>query len=89
MGPNPNTAYLVELIGGLFGFFGIGYLYAGKSSDGIIRLIAGILCNVTVAISAALTGGICACIALPAYIVVAILSAQAIKNTLLQQYQNP
>jgi TM2 domain-containing membrane protein YozV len=88
-GPNPSTAYLVELIGGLFGFFGIGYLYAGKTGDGIARLLAGIACNITVGISAAFTAGICACIALPVYIVLAILSAGAVKNMLLKQYQNP
>jgi hypothetical protein len=88
-GPNPNTAYLAELLGGLFGFFGIGYMYAGKTGEGVIRLIVGIVCNIIVGISAALTVGICAFIALPVYIVVAVVSAGAIKNSLLRQYQNP
>ena len=89
VGPNPNTAYLVELIGGLFGFFGIGYMYAGKTSEGVVRLVIGIACNIIIGISAALTVGICAFIALPVYIVVAITSAGAIKNLLLKPYQNP
>src|SRR5258706_9224028 len=86
MGPDPNTAFIIELIGGLFGFFGIGYMYAGKTNEGVGRLVAGIVCNVVVAFSAVLTSGICACIAIPAYVGIAIVSAGAVTNMLLQQY---
>jgi len=36
---DPNTAFLIELVCGFFGFLGVGYLYAGRMSDGILRLI--------------------------------------------------
>lgn len=36
---DPNTAFLLELILGLFGILGIGYLYIGRNEDGLIRLI--------------------------------------------------
>jgi TM2 domain-containing membrane protein YozV len=36
---DPNTAFVVELLAGFFGFLGIGYMYAGRTNEGIIRLI--------------------------------------------------
>jgi hypothetical protein len=43
---DPGTAFLVELILGIFGFLGIGYLYAGRTNDGIIRLVAFLAYNI-------------------------------------------
>ncbi len=37
---DPNTAFLLELVPGLLGFLGIGYMYAGRTNEGVIRLIA-------------------------------------------------
>jgi hypothetical protein len=31
---------LIELVGGIFGLLGLGYLYAGRTNDGLIRLVA-------------------------------------------------
>ncbi|GIW08685.1 MAG: hypothetical protein KatS3mg060_3490 [Dehalococcoidia bacterium] len=42
---DPSTAFLLELIPGLFGFLGIGYLYAGRTNDGVIRLAAFLIYN--------------------------------------------
>lgn len=36
---DPQTAMVIEIVAGLLGFLGIGYLYAGKTNQGIIRLI--------------------------------------------------
>ena len=36
---DPQTAFLIELVGGLFGFLGFGYIYAGYTSDGVVRLL--------------------------------------------------
>ena len=36
---DPMVALLLELIGGFFGFLGIGWIYAGKPAGGIILLI--------------------------------------------------
>lgn len=83
---NPGTAFVLELIGGIFGLFGIGYMYAGKTSQGVIRLIVGILCNLVLGfIFVPLTAGICAFIAFPFYIGFAIISANSIKNYLTKQ----
>ena len=53
---DPNTAMLVELIPGLFGFLGIGYLYVGRTNDGIIRLIAWLIAVVLLWIGYAIAG---------------------------------
>lgn len=42
---DPSTAFLLELIPGLFGFLGIGYLYIGRTNDGVIRLAAFLVYN--------------------------------------------
>lgn len=36
---NPNIAMLIEVVFGIFGFLGIGYIYAGWRRDGFQRLI--------------------------------------------------
>ncbi len=35
---DPNTAMIIEIVGGYFGFLGIGYLYAGRTVAGLLRL---------------------------------------------------
>lgn len=40
---NPTTAALIAIIGGIFGFMGIGHIYAGKIGKGIIILVGGII----------------------------------------------
>ncbi len=36
-----DTAFLIELVGGVFGLFGLGHLYAGLTNTGIFRLVLG------------------------------------------------
>lgn len=36
---DPDTAFLIEIAGGFFGFLGLGYFYTGRTNDGLIRLI--------------------------------------------------
>ena len=38
-----DIAFIIELVGGIFGILGIGYMYAGLVKEGIIRLILWIL----------------------------------------------
>ena len=35
-----NNAFLIEVVGGILGFMGLGYMYAGRTNDGLVRLIA-------------------------------------------------
>ncbi len=89
-GPSPDTAYILNLLLGLFGFFGIGHMYAGRTGEGAVMLIVGILANILFGFLAAITAGFFACIAIPFYILFAILSANSIKKYLLDKYQqNP
>lgn len=86
-GPSPDTAYILNLIFGLFGLFGIGSMYAGKTGEGLIMLFGGIMMNLTVAVLGAITAGILACLALPFYVLFAVLSANSVKKYLLDKYQ--
>jgi len=36
---DPNTAMIIEILAGYFGFLGIGYLYVGKTAAGLLRLV--------------------------------------------------
>lgn len=38
-GQDPNTAFMLELIGGIVGLMGIGYIYMGRTNEGILRLV--------------------------------------------------
>lgn len=40
---NPTTAALIAIIGGIFGFMGIGHIYAGNLGKGLFILIGGIV----------------------------------------------
>jgi hypothetical protein len=35
---DPNTAMVIEILAGYLGFLGIGYLYAGRTAAGLLRL---------------------------------------------------
>lgn len=35
---DPDTAMVIEIVAGYFGFLGIGYLYAGRTAAGLLRL---------------------------------------------------
>jgi len=35
---DPNTAMIIEILAGFFGLLGIGYLYAGRTGGGLLRL---------------------------------------------------
>ncbi len=42
---DPDTAFIFELVGGILGFLGLGYLYVGRTNDGLIRLVGWFLYN--------------------------------------------
>ncbi len=88
-GPSPDTAFIIELIGGFFGLFGIGYMYAGKTSEGVLRLFAGIMANLFLGLMVTITYGICLVITVPIYIFLSITSANSIKKYLIRKNQHP
>lgn len=83
-----NTAFLLELVGGIFGVLGLGYLYVGRTNDGVLRLVLWLLYNVIayvsiVALAAAYVGCLCLPVQLAIQIGVPIWSASQLKKELL------
>jgi TM2 domain-containing membrane protein YozV len=93
---DPNTAFLIELVGGLFGLLGLGYFYVGRTNDGLVRLIALIVYELVaygvIAVLTTVTAGIAGCICAPIQLViqlgVAFWSANNLKNDMLKQQTN-
>ena len=87
---DPNNAFLVELVCGIFGFLGIGYLWAGRTSDGFLRLIAWWIYNIIAyLIIAALISVVIGCACLPFQFIIQVLvpfrSATGLKESLLAE----
>jgi len=85
---DPNTAFLIELVGGFFGLLGIGYIYVGRTSDGILRLVLWIVYDIIAAITitaliAVIVGVVCIPFQLVIQVCVPIWSASTLKNELL------
>lgn len=84
-----NTAFLIELLAGLFGFLGIGYIYVGRTNEGVTRLILFFIYNViawfVISLLFAILIGFCLVpIQLIIQIGVVIWSANTLKKDLLQ-----
>jgi hypothetical protein len=85
---DPNTAFLIELVGGFFGLLGLGYFYVGRSNDGVLRLVLwliyDLIAGVTIALLTALVIGIiCIPIQLVIQVGVPLWSATTLKNQML------
>jgi hypothetical protein len=84
---DPNTAFLPELIAGFLGLLGIGYIYAGRTNDGVIRLILWLAYGLTAACIIALlltvvVGFVCIPVQLVIQIGVPLWSAYVLKGEL-------
>ena len=80
-----SNTRILEVIFGLFGGFGIGWLYAGNYGVAIALLIFSVLYSVIGWSTITLTAGICSCIFIPVSLAIAFLSgnnarAWAMKN---------
>jgi TM2 domain-containing membrane protein YozV len=85
---DPNTVFLIEMVGGFFGFLGLGYFYVGRTNDGVLRLILWLVYGVTAAIIISLLlavfiGIICIPIQLAIQVGVPYWSANTLKNDML------
>lgn len=79
--PKDKTiALLIELLPGLFGFLGIGWLYAGSVGTGIALLLGFIAWNFFAIILDAITFGLFACLHIPANLVIIGVSAYMLNN---------
>lgn len=75
-----GLALVLEILPALFGFFGIGWIYAGVTSTGLIWLISVLGWEILAGIAIALTGGFAAFCVLPINIVLIVLSATNLNN---------
>lgn len=87
---DPNTVFLIELVGGFFGLLGIGYIYTGRTNEGILRLVLWLIyslitgCIISVLLAAYLVGIVCIPFQLIIQVGVPLWSATTLKNDLLQ-----
>lgn len=84
---DPNTAFLIELIGGFLGFLGVGYLYVERTNEGLKRLVLWLAYNITAwviitLLTAIIIGVICIPIQIVIQISVPIWSANTLKKEL-------
>ncbi len=82
-----NTAFLLELVGGFFGLLGIGYMYSGRTNDGVLRLVLWIIYDLIAGITISLLiavfiGVLCIPIQLVIQIGVPLWSANNLKKLL-------
>lgn len=77
---DPGTAIVLEILLGLLGFLGIGYLYAGYTTEGILRLIGWWIALGIGAVLVVVTFGIGSLCLIPVMIAVPILSGLALKK---------
>lgn len=91
---DPNTAFLIELVGGFFGLLGLGHIYVGKTNEGVLRLIIWLIYDITafVVISlliALIVGLICIPFQLAIQIGVPLWSASNLKKQMLAESGTP
>jgi TM2 domain-containing membrane protein YozV len=84
---DPNTAFLIELVAGFFGFLGLGYIYVGRTQEGITRLIiwwAYLLLSVCLwsIVFVTIIGLICIPVPLIIQVVVPLWSANSLKKSM-------
>jgi len=80
--PDPNTAFVLEFVLGLFGFLGIGWLYGGRTVQGIVMLAGWWLFVASGIGGSLLSGGLGCCLWLPVHFVAPLISALVVKNEL-------
>lgn len=86
----PETAFLIEFLAGIFGLLGIGYLFSGKTNDGIVRLVVWlvytVLAWVTISLlTAILVGVVCIPFQLVLQIGIPLWSANKLKKQLIAE----
>lgn len=88
---DPNTAFLIELVGGFFGFLGLGYFYVGRTNDGILRLALFLVYNiiawiVIVLFSMVIVGLLCIPVQIAIQVGVPIWSASNLKKQMTEGF---
>jgi hypothetical protein len=69
-----SIALIIEVLFGIFGALGIGWLYAGNVSMGVVALIGYLVFLFLEGIAIALTGGLAACVVVPVNLAIIVIS---------------
>ena len=80
--PDPNTAFLLEFVLGLFGFLGVGWVYGGRTLQGLVMLAGWWLVVASGLGGSVLSGGMGCCLWLPVHFIAPFVSAIVLKNEL-------
>lgn len=75
-----SIALILEILPGLFGFLGFGWIYSGNTNTGVIWLVSVLAWDLVAAFIVVLTAGIGACFTIPVNIVLVAISASSLNN---------
>lgn len=75
-----TVALILEILPGLFGLLGFGWIYAGNTSTGILWLVGFIIWSIIAATISVITGGIGALCWLPLSIALITISANSLNK---------
>jgi hypothetical protein len=75
-----GTAVIIEIIGGILGFLGLGFIYAGMTTSGILRLIGWWILLFIFGLIIGITGGIAAFCLIPIALAIPIISGLMLKG---------
>ena len=78
--PDPNTAFVLEFVLGLFGFLGIGWVYGRRTTVGLVMLVGWWLLAATGIGGSVASGGLGCCLWLPVHFVAPFISAILVRN---------
>ena len=82
--PDPNTAFVLELVLGIFGFMGIGWVYGHRTTLGLVMLLSWWLV-VVAGIGGSVATGFFGCLLwLPVHFVAPFISATLVRKELEQ-----
>lgn len=77
-----NTAMIIEILAGFFGFMGIGYLYAGYTLGGLLRLFGWFFCMFVAVFLMLVTLGIGLICIFPLMLIAPVISGLMLKQKL-------
>jgi hypothetical protein len=83
--PDVNTAFVLELVLGLIGFMGVGWMYGGHITVGAILLVGWWLAMAVGIGGSFITVGLGCCIWIPVQFVAPFISALILRNQLQSQ----
>jgi hypothetical protein len=75
-----SIALILEVLPGLFGILGIGWIYAGDTNTGLLWLIGYLVAAVVFVIADVLSGGLCCLVTVPLQIVAIVLSTTRLRE---------